>query len=549
MIVQLLLPLLAASTVPADSAVAGPVAPEALVASAVFADPPVRIDMNERVYEPGDRARVRVETDDDGYLLVLHVDVNGNLRVLYPLDPFDDSYVRGDRRIQLDGRGGRETFIVEADEGQGWIYAAHSRLPFQVERYAIGDHWDYARLAPSRLPESPEPELTELVRGMARASFDYDVIPYTVARDRRVATRVVHTYDPFWYDCFGCGYYGPYYRSGITIHIGSRYGRCWDAFWCDPYYYDPYYYRPRPRFYGPVFYHRAYYYPRYYYYRPHPRYRPDGYAGIPYRPGFGDGVPYRDRRTDGRPGVRLVSDNTVYGPPPRRAAGIFDETPVRRTLTEAPGYDTGPVVVPSRRTDDAGAARPTTPDRSRTDDAPRRRDEPAAGSATPQRPEARPTRRTGEPGRSGEAPRRPSEGIERTPDRIEARPATPTEERPAATPSRRDAPEQIEARPSRPEAPARSESPSRGESPRRSEGRADDSRSDDGPRSSDRDEGSARSRGPSSSAPTAQPAPRAPERRPAPQVRSGDSGRSGGSAPARSGGSSGSSGGGRRRGG
>ena len=543
MFASLLLPLVVAGAVPADSAILAfePAAPPA--AAAVFGDPPVRIDLNERVYRPGDRARVRIRTEEDGHLLVFQVDTDGNLRVLFPLDPFDDSFVRGDRRIELDGRGDRETFIVEANEGQGWIYAAYSRLPFQVERYALGDHWDYRKLSPNRLPESPEPELTDLVRDIARASFDYDIIPYAVS-GRQVARTVVRHYDPFYYDCLGCGYYGRY-GSSITIRIGAPsryyYGGCWDAYWCDPYYYDPFYYRPRYVYYGPRYYYRPYYGP------PPllPRHRYIA-RNRPYYPGFGAGVPYRDRRVDGAPGIRLVSDNTVYGPAPRRAASGFAETPARRQIEESPGYDLNPAspgrrgeVEPSTpsRTDRPSEGRTTTgaparrpaADGPTTDDRPAaqpRTAEPRTRSAEPSRRGAEPTPRAAEPSPraaepAAEAPgRRGAESDRSAEPRSE--PSAPRRREPGPWVSGSDAEPEIEARPARPreERPA---SPSRARSEERA---APANRSAESERE-ERSERPVQAERPRSADRPSQPAP---ERRetPMPRFRDGGGERSGG---------------------
>ena len=600
MLVSLLMPLVLAGAMPADPATVALAPAGVPAAAAVFGDPPVRIDLNERVYRPGDRAKVKVETEEDGYLLVFQVDTDGNLRVLFPLDPFDDSFVRGDRRIELDGRGNRETFIVEAREGQGWVYAAHSRLPFQIERYAAGDHWDYQRLSPNRLPESPEPEVTELVRNMARASFDYDIVPYAVA-GRQVATTVVHRYGS--YDCFGCGYGYDRYGSSLTIRIGAParyYGSCWDAYWCDPYYYDPFYYRPRYVYYGPRYYYRPYYYGHYKPYRP--RYYVDRDR---FYPGFGAGVPYRDRRTDGV-GVRLVSDNTVYGPPPRRVTSGLAETPARRQIEESPGYDLSPAPVRRGEVSPAapgraaspGSPEARTPDRPGNADTPTRRPaadadrpatdrraveprtpaaeprtpaaEPRTPAAQPRTPASEPSRRTAEP-RSAEP--RSSEPRSAEPRSAEPRSAEPrsgsSEPRSgSAEPRRRDTgpresgvepPREVEARPARPReersaSPDRARSDEREASPSQSPGTrsapaAAPSRSGSTPRAQP---------APSSSRSPSTARPSQPERRSSPQPsarsgggdRSSSSGGSARSAPSRSGGSqpARSSGGGRRGG-
>ena len=98
-------------------------------------DPAVRISINnDRRFVRGDRAKVKVRVEDDGYLLVIHADPDGRVRMLFPLDPTDDSFVRGDHTYEIRGRGDREAFTVDAGSGEGAIYAAVSRDPFRLHR-------------------------------------------------------------------------------------------------------------------------------------------------------------------------------------------------------------------------------------------------------------------------------------------------------------------------------------------------------------------------------------------------------------------------------
>ena len=91
-------------------------------------DPPIRLWINnDRSFLPGDRAKVEVRTRDDGYLLVFHVDPEGHLRVLFPLDPDRDNFVRGGKKYEIRGRGGRESFEIDNTTGKGTVYAAVSR--------------------------------------------------------------------------------------------------------------------------------------------------------------------------------------------------------------------------------------------------------------------------------------------------------------------------------------------------------------------------------------------------------------------------------------
>ena len=144
-------------------------------------DPAIQIWINnDRRFLPGDHAKVQVRTREDGYLLVLHVDPDGHLRVLFPLDPKDDDFVRGGRKYEIRGRGGRESFTADDGKGTGTVYAAVSHDPFRFDEFVLGDHWDYRNLAPQRLPADPEQDLNDLVRRMVDGSFDYDILTYTV---------------------------------------------------------------------------------------------------------------------------------------------------------------------------------------------------------------------------------------------------------------------------------------------------------------------------------------------------------------------------------
>ncbi len=131
-----------------------------------------------------------MRTEYDGYLIVLHVDPEGRLRVLFPLDPDKDNFIRGDKKYEVRGRGGRESFEVDGT-GRGAVYAAVSRDPFRFDGFTIADHWDYRALAPARLQEDPEPELNDLVRRMAQGNFDYDVLSYEVMSTIRIRVVVL----------------------------------------------------------------------------------------------------------------------------------------------------------------------------------------------------------------------------------------------------------------------------------------------------------------------------------------------------------------------
>lgn len=224
---------------------AGPAGPPA--AAVAQDDPPIKVWLSKRTpIERGKRVRVRVKTLDDGYVLVLHADPDGRVRVLFPLDPFVDHFLRGGDDFEIRGRGDREAFQVFESSGTGMVYAAYSRDPFRFDELVLGDHWDY-QLDVWRVGDDPEADLTALAARMAAGGrFDYDLVRYDVW-DRVAAYR-------------GYGYY-PGYNSGLHFRIGFQmgrsyypfwyrfrvgyfYSRCYDWYYHDPYWYDPYYCDP-----------------------------------------------------------------------------------------------------------------------------------------------------------------------------------------------------------------------------------------------------------------------------------------------------------------
>ena len=412
MITALLLPLLLVGA-PAHAA--------APATRAAGDDPAVQIWINnDRRFLPGDRAKVQIRTREDGYLLVFHVDPDGHLRVLFPLDPRDDDFVRGGRKYEIRGRGGRESFAADGGKGTGTVYAAVSHDPYRFDEFVLGDHWDYRNLAPQRLPADPEADLNDLVRRMVDGSFDYDMLSYTVLERVVYADDYSRPYYDSYYDSygyggcgysyFGCGrsYYGSPYSLSVSLFFGTpRHRRYYydpyfsaryDPFY-DPFFYDPYYYRPfysRPVYYSP--YNNYPYYGGYYQNgnRPYTPYR--------FRPADGMLAGYRDRRYDLRRSV-----NTVYLPPVIRDRQAPSSSPLRRAADERPAV--------------GGNARSASPGRGRV---------PADGATGARRaPERSPSA-----GGAGGGERRVDNRLVRP--NIDARPAREPDQARPALPSTRD---------------------------------------------------------------------------------------------------------------
>ena len=370
-------------------------------------DPPIRISLNsDGYYVRGDRAKVHIEVAEDGYVLVLRADADGRVRVLFPLDPGDDAFVRGGREFEVRGRGDREAFAVDDRDGSGTVLAAHSAEPFHFDRFVRGDHWDYRVLAGDRVREDPEAGLLDLVTEIAgSARYDYDVVRYTVADSRAYSS----SYYRSGYPCFGCGWYG--YGSGLHVGLGFTFGspyryryRYYDPFFYDPYYYDPFFYDP--------FYYRYSFY----------SYRPYRYScfGNPFCYGYG---------RYGYPPVRSAGAIVFKGPTapapfvlPRQRTPLSDGVAQRPRVagSDGPAVDTrrrSPVRSVDRRRGDGG-----TVDKRRGDGGSVERRRGDGGSVERRR------------GNEGSVERRRGDG-----GSVERRPAPARQSRPEARGRNRDA--------------------------------------------------------------------------------------------------------------
>ncbi len=369
------------------------------LAVATTDDPPVKVWLNhDNYFQRGDKARVNVRLADDGYVLVLRADAEGRVRVLFPLDPSNDDFVRGHETIEVRGRGDREAFFVDDREGSGLVLAARSTTPFKFDEFVRGDHWDYRVLDARQAGDDKEAALLDMVQRMTtEGRFDYDAVTYVVTSARAYYDSY---YPHYTAGGFGFGWGWPY-----RYRYAALYSTCYDPFFYDPFLcYDPIFYRPYSFGFGYGFYG--------YGYRPYSYGGRYGFANRPrnlfinrVRTGTGVQVTFRDRLGTNtsvagvRPGFRVPDGALVTRRRP-------DATPVReRDAMQRGSGDRMPF--PAR---DRGEVRDRgdRPDRSTpTARAPERRGGGDEG------PRAAPERRGGGGGGGGggwSAPRAPSGG-------------------------------------------------------------------------------------------------------------------------------------------
>lgn len=216
-----------------------PAVPHPLPASAVdristwmhaSADPRITVWTNhdESPYHRGDRVRVYVRPENDGYITVVRIDTDGRVRVLFPREPWEDNFARGGRTFEVLDRGQR-AFQVDDYPGVGYVFAISSPDPFDFDPYVLGDHWDYRTIADGRVRGDPYVTATDFAARIAnRGTYDYDLVPYYVEQHYdypRFVCYDCHTYvsyrywDPYRYHCsrfrlviYDNWYYYPYRR-------------------------------------------------------------------------------------------------------------------------------------------------------------------------------------------------------------------------------------------------------------------------------------------------------------------------------------------------
>jgi len=206
-------------------------------------------DRGDDPYQTGRSARVYVRADRDAYVTILRVDTDGQIRVLFPRDPWEDNFVRGGREFEVQGSRDDDAFYVDDYPGVGYIFAVASPDPFDYAAITNGDHWDYRVVSDGRVRGDPYVALTDLAQRIVPENdndWDYDLVPYYVERHYdypRFLCYDCHSYasysswDPYAYSCvrfrivvFDDPYYYPYRYYGGTRVVFTR----------------PY--RPEPRF-------------------------------------------------------------------------------------------------------------------------------------------------------------------------------------------------------------------------------------------------------------------------------------------------------------
>ena len=204
------------------------VAPGAMGSAAHAADRPVPdperspqislwTNRADDLFERGDRMTVFVRTDVDAYVTIFRVNTDGRVRVLYPVRPYADSYVRGGTSYAVPGTRDGYTLRVEEYPGEGFLFALVTLDPIAFDQFARGSEWDYAALGLARrITTDPYVLFSDLLAALVPETYPdyaYAVTPYYVGAR--------HDYPRFL--CYQCHAYvspavwNPYAHSCIRV--------------------------------------------------------------------------------------------------------------------------------------------------------------------------------------------------------------------------------------------------------------------------------------------------------------------------------------------
>jgi Domain of unknown function (DUF4384) len=167
----------------------------------------------EDPYNRGEAADVYLSVVQPSYVAVFRVDTDGRIRVLFPREPWTETYVREERELQVTGPRGGRSFLVDDDPGVGYLFALASTEPLDFRYITRGDYWDYRLIeGGGRIQGDPYVRLTDLAaRLVPEGDYDYDITPYYVGR----------RYDYPRFVCYDCHAYASFrdwdpYQSACT---------------------------------------------------------------------------------------------------------------------------------------------------------------------------------------------------------------------------------------------------------------------------------------------------------------------------------------------
>jgi Domain of unknown function (DUF4384) len=178
-------------------------------------EPRVRVWLTgDNVFQHGERARVFFRTEEDAYVMLVRLDTDGQLHVLFPDDPDDDGFVRGGITYRGSDHG-LESFYVDDYPGMGYVFAIAAERPLDLGQLGEGRRWDYRAIG-GRVVRDP----VVAMQGLAERLLDEPEEPYGLDYSEYYVDRRVE-YPRFL--CYDCHSYRPYPVWDPYEHVCTRY--------------------------------------------------------------------------------------------------------------------------------------------------------------------------------------------------------------------------------------------------------------------------------------------------------------------------------------
>jgi hypothetical protein len=147
------------------------------------------------------RVDARFHMYDDAYVIVGHLDASGRLKVVFPSEPGDDGFVRGDKIYQVPSffAGFADDYswrysqyryqphsvasrLDSYDAGLGYVFVIASWRPMRLDRITDGNRWlnyDISDISYMQDPREAIEELGSVIAGDNRESYTIQYARYT----------------------------------------------------------------------------------------------------------------------------------------------------------------------------------------------------------------------------------------------------------------------------------------------------------------------------------------------------------------------------------
>jgi hypothetical protein len=192
--------------------------------------PQVQVWLDGKSLRYGEMIRPYAVTEPGAYLTVVRVTTDGDLRVLYPRQPqnqtrYRDGQFANDRLPIADGNAA----FVREGTGNGFVFAIASYYRFNFSYYSTNGYWSTARLANAARYGSPFEIVRRFVEEIMEESDSYsmDYVMYDVSSDgyrSRYASRYRgYAYSDYLDLCYSSFSVYNVYCRGYGYGFGYRY--------------------------------------------------------------------------------------------------------------------------------------------------------------------------------------------------------------------------------------------------------------------------------------------------------------------------------------